>query len=63
VRVTRETDKCRVVSYIQTDLGGMLPQAIVESALPANMVDFVDSLKVALQDGGHWKGADDITEQ
>jgi len=43
-----------VVSYIQTDLAGMLPKALVENALPSNQIDFFCSLRKALQDAGHW---------
>ena len=44
-----------VASYIQTDLGGMLPKTLVENALPSNMCDFFDSLKKTLKADGHWK--------
>jgi hypothetical protein len=47
-------NKTKVVSYIQTDLGGMLPQALVENALPSNQVNFFMSLRKALQDDGRW---------
>ena len=43
-----------MVSYIQTDLGGMLPKALVENALPSNQIDFFSSLRKALKDAGHW---------
>jgi hypothetical protein len=57
VDANREPNKSKVVSYIQTDLGGMLPKALVENALPSNQVDFFMALRKALQDGGHWKNA------
>ena len=54
---SREPNKTRVASYIQTDLGGMLPKPLVESALPSNVVDFFTALKAVLQEDGKWKGA------
>ncbi|ESN91670.1 hypothetical protein HELRODRAFT_69957, partial [Helobdella robusta] len=53
-RVPGEPQKTRVVSYIQTDLSGMLPKTLVENALPSNQVDFFVTLKKTLQDDGHW---------
>ena len=50
----RKEKRTKVVSYIQTDLGGMLPKALVENALPSNQIDFFSSLRKALQDAGHW---------
>lgn len=55
-RVPGDPKKTRIVSYIQTDLGGMLPKALVESALPSNQVDFFSALRKALQEGGKWNG-------
>lgn len=52
-RIKGEAMKTRLVSYIQTDLGGMLPKSLVDSALPSNMVNFVTTLKQALKSGGH----------
>ena len=43
-----------MASYIQTDLGGMLPKSLVENALPSNMVDFFTALKNILKEDGHW---------
>jgi len=55
-RIPGEPKKTKVVSYIQTDLGGMLPKSLVENALPSNQVDFFSALRKALQDGGQWNG-------
>lgn len=55
-RVPGESNKTKVVSYIQTDLGGMLPKSLVENALPSNQVDFFSALRKALQDGGQCNG-------
>lgn len=52
-RVPGEPKQTRLVSYIQTDLGGILPKSLVDSALPSNMVNFVTALKQALKEGGH----------
>lgn len=54
-KIPEDANKTRVVSYIQTDLGGMLPKSVVESALPSNMIDFCHSLKKALKEAGKWK--------
>jgi hypothetical protein len=34
----------------------MLPQSIVEQALPSSQLGFVAALTQALKEGGHWKG-------
>jgi len=51
----RKAKKTKIVSYIQTDLGGMLPKTLVENALPSNQIDFFASLRKALQDAGFWE--------
>ena len=47
-----EPRRTRMVSYIQSELGGMLPQTLVENALPSNILDFYSSLKQRLKDDG-----------
>ena len=54
VLLCRKEKRTKVLSYIQTDLGGMLPKALVENALPSNQIDFFTSLRKALQDAGQW---------
>jgi len=54
VCLCRKEKRTKVVSYIQTDLGGMLPKTLVDNALPSNQIDFFSSLRKALQDAGHW---------
>eukprot|EP00918_Siedleckia_nematoides_P069780 GHVU01152152.1.p1 GENE.GHVU01152152.1~~GHVU01152152.1.p1 ORF type:complete len:218 (-),score=31.94 GHVU01152152.1:1598-2251(-) len=54
-KVPEDPNKTRIECFIQTDLGGMLPKQLVETALPSNMVDFASCLKKALQEGGHLK--------
>jgi len=54
----RKEKRTKVVSYIQTDLGGMLPKALVENALPTNQIDFFTSLRKALQDAGRWQSSE-----
>ena len=54
VWLCRRAKRTKVISYIQTDLGGMLPKTLVENALPSNQIDFFSSLRKALQDAGHW---------
>ena len=51
--VFREANQTRVVSYLQSELGGMLPQSLVDNALPSNIQDFYSSLKKALKQDGH----------
>ena len=45
-----DPNRTRVVTYIQTDLGGMLPKTLVQNALPTNMLDFFASLRAKLQE-------------
>jgi len=52
--VCRNAKRTKVVSYIQTDLSGMLPQTLVETALPSNQINFFSSVRKGLQDAGHW---------
>ena len=49
----REPKKTKVMSYLQSELGGMLPQSIVENALPSNILDFYSCLKQQLHEDGH----------
>lgn len=51
----KDPNQTLVASYIQTDLGGMLPKSLVENALPSNMCDFFECLKKSLKEDGHWK--------
>jgi len=44
----RQPNQTRVTSYIQTDLAGLLPTALVDQALPSNQLNFFTSLKAAL---------------
>ena len=39
----------RVVNMVQSDLGGMLPKTLVDSALPSNLIDFFIDLEIALK--------------
>ena len=48
-----EPHKTRVVSYLQSELGGMLPKTLIDNALPSNILDFYGSLKQRLRDDGH----------
>lgn len=56
-RVPEQPKRTKITSYIQTDLGGMLPKALVENALPSNQVDFFMALRKILQDDGKWDGS------
>jgi hypothetical protein len=55
-RIDGSPDKTLLTTYIQSDIGGMLPQSIVEQALPSSQLGFVAALTQALKEGGHWKG-------
>jgi len=46
----RQPNQTRVTSYIQTDLAGLLPTALVDQALPSNQINFFTSLRAALAD-------------
>jgi hypothetical protein len=47
-RITGQPNQTRVTTYIQTDLAGMLPTSLVDSALPSNQVNFFTALKAAI---------------
>jgi hypothetical protein len=47
----REPNKCKVLSFIQTDLCGKLPKAAIKKAFPSNIVDFYVQLRHALKKG------------
>lgn len=49
-RLPGQPNQTRVTSYIQTDLAGLLPKALVDQALPSNQINFFTSLKAALAD-------------
>jgi hypothetical protein len=53
-RVPGNAKRTKVISFIQTDLSGMLPKALVETALPSNQINFFASLRKALEEDGHW---------
>ncbi|XP_011678060.2 stAR-related lipid transfer protein 5 [Strongylocentrotus purpuratus] len=47
--VDGESNKTRVVNIVQTDLCGMIPQSLVESALPNNLIEFFVDLDNSLK--------------
>lgn len=47
--LNRESNKTRVVNIVQTDLCGMIPQSLVESALPNNLIEFFVDLDNSLK--------------
>jgi len=59
-RIPAQVGSTRVVTYIQTDLGGMLPASLVESALPSNMMNFFNSLRSQLAEDGHCQNGTSI---
>ena len=48
-------NQTRLITYNQTDLGGLLPKAIVETALPSNMMNFFSCVKKAMKEDGVMK--------
>ncbi|XP_070541753.1 stAR-related lipid transfer protein 5-like isoform X2 [Ptychodera flava] len=48
VPVKGEENKTKVINFLQSDLKGMLPRTLVETALPNTMIDFIIGLKTAL---------------
>ena len=48
-------NQTRLITYNQTDLGGMLPKSIVETALPSNMMNFFTLVKTAMKEDGVMK--------
>ncbi|NWX82604.1 STAR5 protein, partial [Nothoprocta ornata] len=49
IPIPGESNKTQVLTFFQTDLGGYLPQTVVESFFPANVVEFYSNLKKALK--------------
>ncbi|XP_077989039.1 stAR-related lipid transfer protein 5-like isoform X2 [Glandiceps talaboti] len=49
VAVEGDEDKTKVISFLQSDLKGMLPRTLVETALPNTMIDFFIGLKTAME--------------
>ena len=49
----RNPKKTRVVNFVQSELGGMLPKSLVEQALPGNIINFFENLKKTLKEDGH----------
>ncbi|GAU98885.1 hypothetical protein RvY_09968 [Ramazzottius varieornatus] len=46
--VESKPNETRFVQYVHSDLGGMLPQSLVESAIPSTMADTYPRLKAAI---------------
>ncbi|XP_038072098.1 stAR-related lipid transfer protein 5-like [Patiria miniata] len=49
IPVEGESTRTRVINMVQSDLGGMLPKTLVDSALPSNLIDFFVDLDNALK--------------
>jgi len=48
LKLPNEPNKTKLVSLIQPDIGGMLPRALVDGAIPSSMTAFFSELKEAL---------------
>lgn len=44
---SREPNRTQVLSFFQTDLGGLLPRSVVDSFFPSSMMDFYGNLTKA----------------
>ncbi|XP_062516961.1 stAR-related lipid transfer protein 5-like isoform X1 [Corticium candelabrum] len=53
-----EPNRTKLVFLIQSILGGMLPTALVESAMPASIIKFYTELRNALQNAPRWVESD-----
>lgn len=53
-KIPGEPNKTKLVSLIQPDIGGMLPRALVDSAIPGSMTEFFAELREALKNDGKW---------
>ncbi|XP_037553237.1 stAR-related lipid transfer protein 5 [Nematolebias whitei] len=49
VPVSGEPNKTQVLSFFQTDLGGLLPRSVVDSFFPSSMVEFYSNLNKAVR--------------
>ncbi|NWJ09969.1 STAR5 protein, partial [Crypturellus undulatus] len=49
IPVPGESNKTQVLTFFQTDLGGYLPQTVVESFFPATIAGFYSNLKKAVE--------------
>ncbi|KAF7703172.1 stAR-related lipid transfer protein 5 [Silurus meridionalis] len=49
VPVPGEAGKTQLISFFQTDLGGLLPRSIVDSFFPVSMTDFYTNLSKAVK--------------
>ncbi|XP_017554994.1 stAR-related lipid transfer protein 5 [Pygocentrus nattereri] len=49
VPVPGEAGKTQLISFFQTDLGGLLPRSVVDSFFPASMTDFYSNLTKAVK--------------
>lgn len=45
----REPSKTKVVAFFQTDLGGLLPQSVVDAFFPRSMAGFYANLRKAVR--------------
>lgn len=44
-RYRHDQNKCKLVLYINIDIGGMIPKYLVEKALPAQQASYIESVK------------------
>ncbi|XP_067161452.1 stAR-related lipid transfer protein 5 isoform X1 [Apteryx mantelli] len=49
IPVPGESDRTQLLSFFQTDLGGYLPQTVVESFFPASIIGFYSNLTKAVK--------------
>ncbi|KYO21114.1 stAR-related lipid transfer protein 5 [Alligator mississippiensis] len=49
IPVPGEPDKTQLLSFFQTDLGGYLPQTVVDSFFPSSMIGFYSNLTKAIK--------------
>ncbi|KAG7265168.1 hypothetical protein CRUP_003609 [Coryphaenoides rupestris] len=49
VPISGEPNKTQVISFFQTDLGGLLPRSVVDSFFPSSMAEFYSNLAKAVK--------------
>ncbi|CAG5116586.1 unnamed protein product [Candidula unifasciata] len=48
-----QTNHTRLVTFIQTDIKGLLPRSLVDAAIPSSMAGFFNNLRAILKKDGH----------
>ncbi|XP_069136982.1 stAR-related lipid transfer protein 5-like isoform X2 [Argopecten irradians] len=52
IKIPSEPNKCKLISLIQPDIKGMVPNSLKDAAIPGSMIEFFNQLRDALKDAG-----------